>query len=94
MKTATIKVEIGTVDNGKLVRNTITLEIPKEAALLISKAWNTNESPQHNTIVAHGLMANQIASCDLVIGNEMSAGILNMPRENSDWLHCLKVRKC
>lgn len=84
MKTALIRVEIGTVNNGKLVRNEVTLEIPQEAADIINKAWHTGELPQRDAIIAHNLLGNQIAHCDLIIRNEIAAGMCNMAKENSD----------
>lgn len=84
MKTALIRIEIGTVNNGKLVRNEVTLEIPQEAADIINKAWHTEELPQRNAIIAHNLLGNQIAHCDLIIRNEIAAGMYNMAKEDSD----------
>lgn len=84
MKTALIRVEIGTVNNGKLVRNEVTLEIPQEAADIINSAWHTEELPQRNAIIAHNLLGNQIAHCDLIIRNEIAAGMCNIAKENPD----------
>lgn len=41
MKTASIVIEVGTIYNGKTVRNTVVSQIPREAAVIISKAWQT-----------------------------------------------------
>lgn len=84
METASIIVEIGTVCNGKIVKNKVTLQIPRKAATIISEAWNTNELPQREAIVAHNLLGNQFAHCDLVIGNGTGGGMLNMVKENTD----------
>ena len=55
MEIASIIVEIGTVCNGNIVKNKVTLQIPRKAATIISEAWNTNELPQREAIVAHNL---------------------------------------
>lgn len=46
METASIDIEIGTVCNGKMMKNKVTLQIPREAAIIISKAWQSKELPQ------------------------------------------------
>lgn len=93
MKTASIRIEIGTINNGKLVRNEVTLEIPEEAAEIINNAWHTEELPQRYAIVAHNLLGNQIAHCDLIIGNKVAAGMCNMARENSDEERYFKIEE-
>ena len=84
MKTASIIVEIGTICNGNIVKNKVTLQIPREAAVIISEAWNNDELPQREAIVAHNLLGNQFAHCDLVIDNGIGGGMLNMVKENTD----------
>lgn len=84
METASIIVEIGTVCNGNVVKNKVTLQIPRKAATIISEAWNTNELPQREAIVAHNLLGNQFAHCDLVIDDGIAGGMLNMVKENTD----------
>lgn len=84
METALIIVEIGTVCNGNVVKNKVTLQIPRKAATIISEAWNTNELPQREAIVAHNLLGNQFAHCDLVIDDGIAGGMLNMVKENTD----------
>lgn len=84
MKIASITIEIGTFCNGNIVKNKVTLQIPREAATIISEAWNTNELPQREAIVAHDLLGNQFAHCDLVIDNGIAGGMLNMVKENTD----------
>lgn len=84
METASIEIEVGTICNGKMVRNKVVLQIPREAAVIISKAWQTEELPQRNAIVAHSLLGNQIAHCDLVIDNGIAGGMVNMIKENCD----------
>lgn len=84
METASIIVEIGTICNGNVVKNKVTLQIPIKAATIISEAWNTNELPQREAIVAHNLLGNQFAHCDLVIDNGIAGGMLNMVKENTD----------
>lgn len=84
METASIIVEIGTICNGNVVKNKVTLQIPRKAATIISEAWNTNELPQREAIVAHNLLGNQFAHCDLVIDNGIAGGMLNMVKENTD----------
>lgn len=84
METASIIVEIGTICNGNVVKNKVTLQIPRKAATIISEAWNTNELPQREAIVAHNLLGNQFAHCDLVIDNGIGGGMLNMVKENTD----------
>ena len=84
METASIIVEIGTVCNGNVVKNKVTLQIQRKAATIISEAWNTNELPQREAIVAHNLLGNQFAHCDLVIDDGIAGGMLNMVKENTD----------
>ena len=84
MKIASITVEIGTIYNGNIVKNKVTLQIPREAATIISEAWNTDGLPQREAIVAHNLLGNQFAHCDLVIDNGIAGGLLNMGKENTD----------
>lgn len=84
MKIASITVEIGTIYNGNIVKNKVTLQIPREAATIISEAWNTDELPQREAIVAHNLLGNQFAHCDLVIDDGIAGGMLNMVKENTD----------
>lgn len=84
MKIASITVEIGTIYNGNIVKNKVTLQIPREAATIISEAWNTDGLPQREAIVAHNLLGNQFAHCDLVIDNGIAGGMLNMVKENTD----------
>lgn len=84
METASIIVEIGTICNGNVVKNKVMLQIPRKAATIISEAWNTNELPQREAIVAHNLLGNQFAHCDLVIDNGIGGGMLNMVKENTD----------
>ena len=84
METASIIVEIGTICNGNIVKNKVTLQIPREAAVIISEAWNNDELPQREAIVAHNLLGNQFAHCDLVIDNGIGGGMLNMVKENTD----------
>lgn len=84
METASIIVEIGTICNGNVVKNKVTLQIPRKAATIISEAWNTNELPQREAIVAHNLLGNQFAHCDLVIDDGIAGGMLNMVKENTD----------
>ena len=84
MKTASIIVEIGTICNGNVVKNKVTLQMPREAAVIISEAWHNDELPQREAIVAHNLLGNQFAHCDLVIDNGIAGGMLNMVKENTD----------
>lgn len=84
MKIASITVEIGTIYNGNIVKNKVTLQIPREAATIISEAWNTDGLPQREAIVAHNLLGNQFAHCDLVIDDGIAGGMLNMVKENTD----------
>lgn len=84
MGTASIIVEIGTICKGNIVKNKVTLQIPREAAVIISEAWNNDELPQREAIVAHNLLGNQFAHCDLVIDNGIAGGMLNMVKENTD----------
>lgn len=91
MKTASIVIEVGTICDGKTVRNTVVLQIPRKAAVIISKAWQTEELPQRNAIVAHGLLCNQVAHCDLVIDNGIAGGMANMAKENCDNKRFLKI---
>lgn len=84
MKIASITIEIGTIYNGNIVKNKVTLQIPREAATIISEAWNTDGLPQREAIVAHNLLGNQFAHCDLVIDNGIAGGMLNMVKENTD----------
>lgn len=84
MEIASIIVEIGTICNGNIVKNKVTLQIPREAAVIISEAWNNDELPQREAIVAHNLLGNQFAHCDLVIDNGICGGMLNMVQENTD----------
>lgn len=84
METASIIVEIGTICNGNIVKNKVKLQIPREAAVIISEAWHNDELPQREAIVARDLLGNQFAHCDLVIDNGIAGGILNMVKENSD----------
>lgn len=84
MKIASITIEIGTIYNGNIVKNKVTLLIPREAATIISEAWNTDGLPQREAIVAHNLLGNQFAHCDLVIDNGIAGGMLNMVKENTD----------
>lgn len=84
MKTALISVEVVTIHNGKMIKNIINLQIPQEAAEIINKAWHTEELPQRKVITANNLLGNQIAHCDLAIGNEVVAGMCNMVKENTD----------
>ena len=84
METSSIIVEIGTIYNGNIVKNKVTLQIPREAAMIISDALHNEELPQREAIVAHNLLGNQLAHCDLVIDNGIAGGMLNMVRENSD----------
>ena len=79
METASIIVEIGTICNGNIVK-----QIPREAAVIISEAWNNDELPQREAIVAHNLLGNQFAHCDLVIDNGIGGGMLNMVKEDTD----------
>ena len=84
MKTASIIVEIGTICNGNIVKNVVTLQIPREAAVIISAAWHKDELAQREALVAHNFLGNQFAHCDLVIDNGISGGMLNMVKENTD----------
>ena len=84
METASIDIEIGTVYKGKMTKNKVTLQIPREAAIIISRAWQSKELPQREAIVAHNLLCNQFAHCDLVIDNVISGGMLNMVQEDTD----------
>lgn len=84
MDTASIVIEIATIFNGNMTKNKITLQIPREAAMIISKAWQSEELSQRNAIVAHNLLGNQIAHCDLLIDNGIAGGMVNMVKENSD----------
>lgn len=93
METASIIVEIGTICNGNVVKNKVTLQIPRKAATIISEAWNTNELPQREAIVAHNLLGNQFAHCDLVIDNGIGGGMLNMVKENTDDEKCFSVEE-
>lgn len=91
MKTASIVIEVVTICNGKTVRNTVVLQIPRKAAVIISKAWQTEELPQRNAIVAHGLLSNQVAHCDLVIDNGIAGGMTNMAKVNCDNKRFFKI---
>lgn len=91
MKTASIVIEVVTICNGKTVRNTVVSQIPREAAVIISKAWQTEKLPQRNAIVAHGLLCNQVAHCDLVIDNGIAGGMGNMTKENCDNKRFFKI---
>jgi hypothetical protein len=91
MKTASIVIEVGTIYNGKTVRNTVVLQIPRGAAVIISKAWQTEKLPQRNAIVAHGLLSNQVAHCDLVIDNGIAGGMTNMAKVNCDNKRFFKI---
>lgn len=91
MKTASIVIEVVTICNGKTVRNTVVSQIPREAAVIISKAWQTEKLPQRNAIVAHGLLGNQVAHCDLVIDNGIAGGMVNMAKENCDNKRFFKI---
>ena len=84
MATASIIVEIGTICNGNIVKNKVTLQIPREAAVIISEAWNNDELPPREAIVAHNLLGNQCGHCALVIDNGIRAGMLNMVKEDTD----------
>ena len=90
MKTASIVIEVGTICDGKTVRNTVVLQIPREAAVIISKAWQT-ELPQRNAIIAHNLLGNQVAHCDLVIDNGIAGGMANMSKESCDNKRFFKI---
>lgn len=83
METAFIDVEIVTIHKGKMVKNTVLLQIPQQAAEIINNAWHTEELPQREAITAHGLVGNQIASCNLIIEDNVTAGMLNMTRVSS-----------
>lgn len=91
METASIVIEVVTFCNGKTVRNKVVLQIPREAAVIISEDWQTVAFPQRNAIVAHGLLGNQIAHCDLVIDNGIAGGMANMKKENCDNKRFLKI---
>nr|DAQ40751.1 MAG TPA: hypothetical protein [Caudoviricetes sp.] len=91
METASIVIEIATVCNGNITKNKVTLQIPREAAIMISKAWQSEELPQRNAIVAHNLLCNQIAHCDLVIDNGVAGGMLNMVKEDTDFQRCFRI---
>lgn len=91
METASIVIEVGTICNGKMVRNTVVLQIPRKAAVIISKAWQTEDLPQRNAIVAHNLLGNQVAHCDLVIDNEIAGGMGNMAKVNCDNKRFFKI---
>lgn len=84
METASIIIEVGTVCSGNMVKNKIVLKIPKEAAQVINDAWHSNELPRREAIVAHNLLGNQLAHCDLVIGDRIAGGVVNMRKVNSD----------
>lgn len=91
MKTASMVIEVVTICNGKTVRNTVVLQIPREAAVIISEDWQTVEFPQRNAIVAHGLLGNQVAHCDLLIDNKIAGGMGNMTKENCDNKRFFKI---
>lgn len=78
MDKASINVEIVTIYCGQLVKNKVVLEVPQEAAEIISKAWNTDVLPQRKAITAHNLMDNQVANFNLVIGNKVVGGMCNI----------------
>lgn len=84
METASIIIEVGTVCSGNMVKNKIVLKIPKEAAQVINDAWHSNKLPRRAAIVAHNLLGNQLAHCDLVIGDRIAGGVVNMRKVNSD----------
>ena len=91
METASIDIEVGTVCKGKMTKNKVTLQIPREAAIIISNAWQSKELPQREAIVAHNLLGNQIAHCDLVIDNGIAGGMLNMVKEDTDFQRCFRI---
>ncbi len=67
-----------------MVKNKVKLQIPREAAVIINEAWNSNELPEREAIVARDLLGNQFAHCALVIDNGIAGGMLNMVKENTD----------
>lgn len=81
---AQINVELVTIDCGKLVKNKVSLEIPVEAAEIIYEAWQSDKMPQHEAIIGHNLMDNQVANCELVVANNVMAGMQNMATVDTD----------
>lgn len=81
---AQINVELATIYCGKLVKNKVSMEIPLEAAEIIYNAWHSDKMPQHEAIVAHNLMDNQVANCELVVSGQVMAGMLNMASVDTD----------
>ena len=80
---AQINIELVTIDCGKLVKNKVSIEIPLEAAQIICNAWHSDKMPQHEAIVAHNLMDNQVANCELVVAEQVD-GMLSMPSVDTD----------
>lgn len=81
---AKINVELVTIDCGKLVKNKVILEIPADAAKIIYEAWQSDKMPQHEAIIAHNLMDNQVANCELVVADAVVAGMQNMATVDTD----------
>lgn len=84
MDTASIIIEIATVCNGNITKNKVTLQIPRDAAVRIANAWQSEELPQRNAIVAYNLLDNQLAHCDLVIDKGIAGGMVNMTKKDCD----------
>lgn len=84
METASIVIEIRTVCSGNRVKNKIVLQIPKVAAQVINDAWHSKELPQRGAIIAHNLLGNQLAHCDLVIDDRIAGSVVNIRKVNSD----------
>lgn len=81
---AQINIELVTIDCGKLVKNKVSIEIPLEAAEIIYNAWHTDKMPQHEAILAHNLMDNQVANCELVVAGQVMGGMLSMASVDTD----------
>lgn len=83
MDTTMIKVEFVTVYCNKIIKSNVSVKIPREAALIIQRAWH-GEMPQHQAIVAHHLAANQVANCELILDSKLVGGISGMIAEDTE----------
>lgn len=96
-KKSLIQVLVKTSNNDSFRNNIVTIEIPEEAAMIISKAWN-EDMPIQEAIYASALASNQDATCVLRINKCTLASVSPMASLRSiedvfDW-HDIEQKNC
>lgn len=81
-KFARIQVLIQTSNKDDFRNNIVTIEIPEEAANIIAKSWE-EENSMHECVFASALASNQEATCVLRVNNNTLASVSPMDKIRS-----------